>query len=323
MTGQPTDEPVVDAHVNLATDLAVPRRFLEEQAANVHHRLVSHGQPVKLGRVTDRLLALYQDHDGDRLVAEMDAAGVDQAFLVAPDFSHVADGILSPPELAELHHKVSQRHPGRFRVFWGVDPRSGPDGIALFERCLDEYGFAGLKLYPPAGYSPSDRRLYPYYEVCAHRGVPVLSHTGPGWGPLDFTHGQPLMIDEAARDFPGVNFILGHGGVTHVEESTYLCLHRPNVFLDISQFPGVLSSDGWQAHLNRLFHLGVNHKILFGTCWPSFRMSVSLDSLTREFREGTTVFAGVRRSHRRLIMAGTIRRLAGDDGAVAAAERSA
>ncbi|MFF4414513.1 amidohydrolase family protein [Streptosporangium sp. NPDC001559] len=323
MTGQPTDGPVVDAHVNLATDLAVPRRFLEEQAANVHHRLVSYGQPVKLGRITDRLLALYQDHDGDRLVAEMDAAGVDQAFLVAPDFSHVADGILSPPELAELHHKVSQRHPGRFRVFWGVDPRSGPDGIALFERCLDEYGFAGLKLYPPAGYSPSDRRLYPYYEVCAHRGVPVLSHTGPGWGPLDFVHGQPLMIDEAARDFPGVNFILGHGGVTHVEESTYLCLHRPNVFLDISQFPGVLSSDGWQAHLNRLFHLGVNHKILFGTCWPSFRMSVSLDSLTREFREGTTVFSGVRQSHRRLIMAGTIRRLVGDDGGVAAAERSA
>ncbi|MEV8633629.1 amidohydrolase family protein [Streptosporangium sp. NPDC051023] len=320
MTGGIPDVTIIDAHVNLATDLAIPRLFLEEQAANIYHRLASFGQSVKPERIADRLFSLHQDHDGDRLVAEMDAAGVEQAFLVAPDFSHVADVALSPPELAELHYKVTRRHPGRFRVFWGVDPRSGPDGVALFERCVEEYGFAGLKLYPPAGYSPSDRRLYPYYELCAGRGIPVLSHTGPGWGPLDFTYGQPLMLDEATRDFPRVNFILGHGGVTHVEESAYMCLHRPNVFLDISQFPGVLSSDGWQAHLNRLFQLSINHKILFGTCWPSFRMSASLESLTKEFREGTTVFAGVRQSHRRLIMAETIRRLAGDGGMTVAAE---
>lgn len=308
---QVTDSQIIDAQVNLATELAIPRAFLDEQAENTYHRMASYGYPVSRDKIHERVLGLYQDPDGDRLVAEMDAAGVDRAVLLAPDFSHSAACALEPPELAALHDRVRRRHPGRFEVFWGADPRSGTDGIELFERCVTEYGFAGLKLYPPCGYSPSDRRLYPYFEICAQRGLPVLSHTGPGWGPLDFTYGQPLMIDEAARDFPAVDFILGHGGVTHVEESSYLCWHRPNVYLDISQFHAVLNADGWQAHLNNLFRQGIDHKILFGTCWPSFRLSASLGRLVKEFTADGAVFRDVKASARRRIMSGNMLRLLG------------
>jgi len=299
----------LDAQVQLGSELAIPRAFIEYQADNACHRMAAHGHAVRRDRIRERVFALYQDDDADRLVAEMDEAGIALAFMVAPDFSHVADCALSPPELAELHHRVSRRHPGRFRVFWGVDPRAGQDGLDLFERCVSEYGFAGLKLYPLCGYSPSDRRLYPYFEICARYRLPVISHTGPGWGPLDFTFGRPLLIDEAARDFPSVDFVLGHGGVTHVDEASYLCAHRPNVHMDISQFHSVLSADGWQRHLNRLFRQGLEHKILFGTCWPSYRMSDSLGGLVKEFAEGTAVFDGVRRTSRELIMSGNGLRL--------------
>lgn len=303
---------VIDAHVNLGSDLAIPPQFIEEQATNVIHRLEAMGQRVARQRIVDRVHSLYQDHDGDRLVEEMDSAGVDRAVLIVPDFTHVAKCKVTSAELAELHDRVRRRHPDRFWVLWGVDPRAGADGIALFEKCLDEYGFNGLKLYPLNGYSPSDRRLYPYYEICAARGLPVLSHTGPGWQPLDFTYGQPLLIDQAARDFPAVNFIMGHGGVTHIDEATYLCGHRPNMYLDISGFHAVLSADGWPAHLNRLFRLGLNHKIVFGTSWPAFRLSASLSPLVKEFTDGSTVFDGVKKSNRRLIMHGNILRLLGE-----------
>ncbi|MFD8936312.1 amidohydrolase family protein [Streptomyces sp. NPDC059578] len=309
--GVPDRVHIIDAQVQLGSELAVPRAFLEYQAANVHHRLTSYGHRVPPARTLDHVLALHQDDNADKLVAEMDEAGVDQAFLVVPDFSRVAQCRLTRPELADLHDRVARRHPGRFHVFWGVDPRAGQDGVDLFERCVNEYGFAGLKLYPLCGYSPSDRRLDPYFEICAQFGLPVLTHTGPGWGPLDFSLGSPLLLDRATRDFPRVDFILGHGGVTHVDEATYLCAHRPNVHLDISQFHSVLAADGWQAHLNRLFHQGICHKILFGTCWPSYRISESLGGLVSAFAPGSPAVAGLREADRRLVMSGNALRLVG------------
>ena len=309
--GGPAGHRIVDAQVQLGSQLAIPRAFLEYQAANAHHRMTAYGHSVRPERMLDRVLSVHQDDDADRLVAELDEAGVDEAFLVVPDYSHVARCALNQAELAGHLDRVNRRHPGRFRVFWGVDPRGGKDGVDLFERCVGDYGFAGLKLYPLCGYSPSDRRLYPYFELCEERGLPVLSHTGPGWGQLDFEYGMPLLVDEAARDFPRVNFILGHGGVTHVDESTYLCAHRPNVHLDISQFHSVLAADGWQAHLNRLFRLGISHKILFGTCWPSYRLSESLPGLVTAFAKGQPAVAGIKEADRRMIMGGNSLRLVG------------
>lgn len=310
-TLDPPEFPIIDAHVNLGSDLAIPRQFIAGQAENAYHRLAAMGQPVKRDRIHDRILSQYQDHDADSLVDAMNAAGVAQAVLISPDFTHVADCKLTPPELADLHARIVHRHPGRFKVLWGVDPRAGEDGIALFEHCISSLGFHGLKLYPLAGYSPSDRRLYPYYEICAERGLPVISHTGPGWQALDFTYGQPLLIDQASRDFPGVNFILGHGAVTHVEEATYLCAYRPNMYLDVSGCTAVLNPDGWQVHLNKVFKLGVNHKIIFGSSWPAFRMSATLAQVITPFKDGRVIFDGIKRSHRKIIMGGTISRLIG------------
>ncbi|HWM03532.1 MAG TPA: hypothetical protein VNP92_14460, partial [Actinophytocola sp.] len=104
---------IVDAHVTLGSDRVIPPRFIEEQAANVHHRLTCHGQRVSQDRVLRRVRALYDDHDGDRLVSEMDAAGVDRAYLVAADFSRVTEDATAPADLAAHHHRVRLRHPGR------------------------------------------------------------------------------------------------------------------------------------------------------------------------------------------------------------------
>jgi predicted TIM-barrel fold metal-dependent hydrolase len=316
------DVPVIDAHINVASTLTIPPEFIDLQAANAFARLEAMGQTVSKSRVADRIHALYQDDLADRLVSEMDGAGIESAVLLAPDFTHVTNCRLNPAELAAHHDEIRRRHPGRFDVFMGVDPRNGEDGVALFEKCVDVYGFRGVKLYPLCGYSASDPRLYPYYEICASRGLTVLCHTGPGWQPLDFSFGQPLLLDAAAKDFPAVNFILAHGGVTHVEEATYMCAFRPNVYLDVSGFVAVLHPDGWARHLNDVFRRGVNHKIVFGTSWPAFKMSTSFKAIMAEVVEGSTVFDGIKNKDRRLILGGNIRRLltngveseAADDG---------
>jgi uncharacterized protein len=169
--------------------------------------------------------------------------------------------------MVDHHRKVLLRHPNRLLAFAGIDPRWGQDGLSLFEKSIREYGFRGLKLYPPCGYRPDDRILYPYYELCAAYSIPVLTHTGATSPVLSFEESRPIYIDKPAKDFPTVDFILAHGCVHYPDECSMLCSHRPNVYLDVSGF-----EVSGSASLGALFQRGINHKILFGTDWPIFRM---------------------------------------------------
>jgi predicted TIM-barrel fold metal-dependent hydrolase len=300
---------IYDGHCHVASTDFIPERFIEDVVANVSRRLAAEGVATRPERLMEMYLAQHQDHQADRLIQDMDDSGVARAVLMVPDFGLRMDCPLTMPEMARLHHEIRTRHPGRFWVYIGVDPRRGEQGVAELESMLDAYAFEGIKLYPPCGYSPSDRGLYPYYEVCAARGLVVFTHTGPTAASLDFEPAHPLLIDQAARDFPSVPFVLGHGGVTHTDVGAYLAAHRPNVYLDLGGFAGAALPGGWPAHLNRLFRLGLNHKILFGTDWPLNRLSGGMKRLVDEVVNGEVAFAGVRRRERALILGKNLSRL--------------
>ncbi|MBN3804058.1 amidohydrolase [Paraburkholderia sp. Ac-20336] len=273
MSGTTYDGLVIDAHCHIASTRFIPPAFFEGLCRNVKVRLAATGVKKSLGELLDMYVKLSQDHQGDALVKEMDSAGIAQAVLLLPDFTYVMKSELTIDEMFAEHHQILARHAGRFFVFGGVDPRWGPDGLALFEKGVDRYGVAGLKLYPPCGYSPSDRLLYPFYELCNARQLPVLMHIGPTSPTLDFSYSHPDLLERAAMDFPDVNFILAHGAIHHVEACVNLCAYRPNVYLDISAFLASMHPQGWRAALADLFRMGINHKILFGTDWPVFRNS--------------------------------------------------
>ena len=304
---------VVDAHCHVSSNRYIPRRFLEGIAENMAAEFAARGQSMPAERILVMVQEQHQDHQADRLVKEMDNAGIARAVLLIVDFGLVMESASTPAELAAAHDAIRRRHPGRFHVFMGIDPRRGREGAELFEKTVTEYGFEGLKLYPPCGFSPSDPILDPYYEICRDRKLPVFLHTGPTVRTLDFRIAHPLEIDGAARRFPGVNFILGHGGVSHVPTSAYLAQYRENVYLDIGGFAGGRYPDGWESHLRNLFRLNLNHKILFGTDWPLNRMSGGLARLLTPFRAPDGLFAGLRSRERALVMAGNICRLLGAD----------
>jgi uncharacterized protein len=294
---------IIDGHINLASTHYIPKKFIEDTASNMHQRMTAYGQDIPKAKLIDKLLTQYQDHQADELAEEMVRADIDHAILLFPDFSCCnVEMELSVEEIAEKHHQVLVRHPGKFSIFAGVDPRKGQEGLDFFEKCIKEYGFKGMKLYPPAGYSPSDTRLFPYYEICSREKIPVLSHTGPGWHSLDFSMGNPMLLDEATRQFPSVNFIMGHGGVSYLDDASYLCTYRENVYMDISGFTAVVHPDGWQKHLNNLFHMGMNHKIIFGTSWPAFRMTTTLQKLMQNFLPTESVFENIKSKELKMIM---------------------
>jgi predicted TIM-barrel fold metal-dependent hydrolase len=142
----------------------------------------------------------------------------------------------------------------------------------LFERSLVEFNFRGFKVYPPCGFSPSDPALFQFYEICSHYQMPVLIHVGPTSPALDFRYSSPFLVDEAARLFPTVNFILAHGSVNFVEECVMMCRFRPNVYLDISGYQNTLGHDPSAGVVRSIVSRGINHKVLFGTDFPVFRL---------------------------------------------------
>ncbi|HKT49019.1 MAG TPA: amidohydrolase family protein [Candidatus Angelobacter sp.] len=264
---------IIDCHCHIAAEEHTPRSFIEGSIANMTTALAAQGVPVTSRKLMTMFLSKMQDPLCDGLVAEMADAGIVKSVLLIADFTYaLRDCVLTIEESFQKHREVLSRHPGKFEIFGGVDPRWGKDGLALFERSLAEFGFRGLKLYPPCGFSPSDRTLFPYYELCAHYHVPVLLHIGPTSPVLDFTFSSPFLLDEAARLFPSVNFILAHGAVSFVEECTMMCRFRPNVYLDISGFEATLGYDPSAGAIKAITSIGLNHKILFGTDFPVFRL---------------------------------------------------
>lgn len=259
---------IIDAHCHIASTEYFPASFINGIIDNMKETLVSRGADISNNKISELYLSKFQDPDCDQLILQMDEAGIQHSILLLADFTYaLKDCPLTIEEMLNKHIAVINRHAGRLSVFAGIDPRWGETGLSLFKKAVDNKQVKGFKVYPPCGFTPSDRLLYPFYEICEEYRLPVLVHIGATSPVLDFEPAQPIYIDQATRDFPNVHFILAHGSVHYPDECAMLCANRPNVYLDVS---GYEVSELYQ--LKHLFSRGINHKVLFGTDWPLFRL---------------------------------------------------
>jgi predicted TIM-barrel fold metal-dependent hydrolase len=51
-----------------------------------------------------------------------------------------------------------------------------------------------------------------------------------------------------------------------------MCRFRPNVYLDISGYQATLGYDPAATAVKNVVSIGINHKVLFGTDFPVFRL---------------------------------------------------
>jgi predicted TIM-barrel fold metal-dependent hydrolase len=320
-----TAEPpkIIDAHCHIASEENTPGSFIDGAMSNLTAALTAQGIRVNAAKLSAMYRQKLQDPLCDALVAEQAEAGVSKSILLAADFSYVLkDCALTVEETFHKHREVLARHPGKLEVFGGVDPRWGRDGVELFERSLTEFGFRGFKVYPPCGFSPSDPALFPFYEICAARRVPVLVHIGPTSPALSFDTANPFLLDEAARLFPSVNFILAHGSVSFTDECAMLCMFRPNVYLDISGYQGSLRTDGRGGAVKAVVSRGINHKILFGTDWPVFRIQGDQVTFVSAVVEDDGPLSELSESERELILHKNTERLLADSAPAARSSTS-
>jgi len=157
--------------------------------------------------------------------------------------------------------------------FCSIDPHRGEDGVREARRLVSQKFVHGLKLHPPVQqFSPDDRMVYPLYEVFAEARLPVVFHTGhsgigtgmPGGGGVRLKYGNPMPIDDVAVDFPDLPIIMAHPSFPWQDEAISICLHKPNVYIDLSGWsPKYFSPTLVQYANSRL-----QTKVLFGSDYP-------------------------------------------------------
>jgi len=191
----------------------------------------------------------------------MRAEGVDHALVIC-EYSPKATGMQPAEDLLPL-----VRHsPARFSLIANVNPHLHYPARDELARQLG-LGAIALKVHPVhGGFSPADPALYPAYQACAERGLPVVVHCGTSTFPGSSNElADPALLIPVLRDFPGLTVVLAHGGRGWwYDTAASLALLHENVWIELSGLPPHRLPD-YYAHfdLRRLAR-----KFIFGTDWP-------------------------------------------------------
>lgn len=158
-------------------------------------------------------------------------------------------------------------------AFASVDPTRGAEAVTEAKRLIAAGGIRGFKLHPPLQqFHPNDKSVYPFYEVINEAKLPVIFHTGhsgigtgmPGGGGVRLKYGNPMDIDDVAVDFPDMPIIMAHPSFPWQDEAISVCLHKPQVYIDLSGWSPKYFSPTLIQYANTL----LKHKMLFGSDYP-------------------------------------------------------
>lgn len=263
---------IIDMHTHLSDIRIYPEYWIE----NVKHSIKKKLEKDISARASDDLIHNYvknalNDLNGDKKIKLMDECRVNKAVLLQTDFGYGREEDEKIYRIVEIHRVILEKYPDRLIGFAGIDPRRGKTGIDLFERCIREYNFRGLKLYPPCGYEIDDRELYAFYEICNHYRLPVLIHIGPSWEDMKSSFRYPESVLKVSKEFANIPFILGHAALLFYEQSFQLPLERENIYLEVSGYQKIKNQKVLAKRMRSLL-TDCPNQLLFGSDWPMYSL---------------------------------------------------
>ena len=196
--------------------------------------------------------------DKDVFHQVLEAEGVVGGVLL-PEYALHTAGVMPVERAIE----ISRRYP-QYIPFGALNPEIHDNPVVEFERQL-ALGVKGLKIHGVhCQHRVNDRRLYPVYEICRDRNLPLMLHAGTSIFPgTRLRHADPYDYDDVAVDFPSLNLILCHGGRGFwYQLAEFMIVRHESVYIDLSGLPpqNLLRYYPKLAKLSRRF--------LFGTDFP-------------------------------------------------------
>ena len=177
-----------------------------------------------------------------------------------------------PPIPNEEIAEAARANPDVLIPFASVDP-ARPDALERVRRLIAEHGVKGFKFHPNVqAFFPNDASVYPLYEAIAEAGLPALFHTGhsgigtglPGGGGLKLKYSNPMCLDDVAADIPELQIVLAHPSFPWQDEAISICLHKANVWIDLSGW----SPKYFPPQLVQYANTQLREKVLFGSDFP-------------------------------------------------------
>jgi predicted TIM-barrel fold metal-dependent hydrolase len=195
------------------------------------------------------------------------------------------------PEVRAYHDyaiDVQAAYPDVIFGHWlQIDPRTGREGVAEFQRCLAATkGFIGICVSAPGmGYAASDPIYDPFYAASVEAGRPVLilvGTTGSGAGLkggggvlLDLSH--PRYVDAVSVRHPDLTIIAGRNPWPWTDEMIAVLLHKPDVWLELHGWSPKYLGPSLKHEVSRR----LKDKVMFGADYPLF----TYERLVRDWRE--------------------------------------
>jgi hypothetical protein len=177
-----------------------------------------------------------------------------------------------PPIPNEEIADAARANPDVLIPFASVDPGRA-DAVERTRTLIEEHEVKGFKFHANLQeFFPNDRSAYPVYEVIAEARLPALFHTGhsgmgtglPGGGGLRLKYSNPLCLDDVAADFPELPIVLAHPSFPWQDEAISVCLHKANVWIDLSGW----SPKYFPPQLVQYANTQLREKVLFGSDFP-------------------------------------------------------
>jgi predicted TIM-barrel fold metal-dependent hydrolase len=133
--------------------------------------------------------------------------------------------------------RVIRANPAHFIGFAHHDPFMR-DAAGELKRAITDLGLKGYKILAPSLRGAlDDPSLDPLWAAAETLGIPVLIHfgiLGGGGGIAQHVNINPLILQTAAKGFPGINFVIPHFGACYPGELLQLAWVCPNVHVDSS-----------------------------------------------------------------------------------------
>ncbi len=262
---------LIDAHYHLVAREWLPEGWWQTVVNMYINGMKAVGMEMPPEMVMETLIPSLWDPQGEALINDMNANGIDKTVLLPLDYWLLyGENTATLDKQLKAYSALQQKHPDKIIAFATVDARR-PNAWEIIERGIKDLGLKGVNLYPQTGFFINDPRTRRLLDKIYEMGLPLVCHTGQqGPAPFRGKYGDPLYLDDIVVDYPNMTIIAGHMAFGWHEQLFYQAGLKYNLATDVSAWQDVARNNlrkFCQVLRQALDRMGKD-RVLFGTDNP-------------------------------------------------------